>query len=357
MELLTLSKLGVKHAQNAAAETMYRSTGYDITKPVTFYGIINEHCNVKCRQCEYWRLKHYKEEMTIEEWQNALLSIKEFVGRFSINFSGGEPFIKKGFIDLLAFCHQNDILSGVTTNGSCMTRENAAKTVAARPFNVNISVDGPNAELHDYLRGSTGLFAKLSNGIRYLREESQIQGVQFPITVKPTINKLNFRLLPEIVEWAQEIGATTINFQPVNRWTRETYEELWIEKEEYEVLEKVIEHLIEMKKNGAPVMNSNEVLRLMLPHFREEKAPSESRPCKVGLRNFWIDTRGDVKLCDEYPVIGNIKYQSAKEIWYGEKAKVVRQQTLACGKLCLITCVSQKTLKDKVVMGLKLLKN
>jgi hypothetical protein len=31
--------------------------------------------------------------MTIEEWQAALNSIKDFVGTFSINFSGGEPFI------------------------------------------------------------------------------------------------------------------------------------------------------------------------------------------------------------------------------------------------------------------------
>jgi len=79
MDVLTLSKLGFKHSQNSVAEALRISTGYDITKPVTFYGLINERCNVKCRQCEYWRLPQYKDEMTIEEWQNALLSIKEFV--------------------------------------------------------------------------------------------------------------------------------------------------------------------------------------------------------------------------------------------------------------------------------------
>ena len=357
MNPLTLSKLAVKHTQNAVAESVYRNTGYDTTKPVTFYGIINEHCNVKCRQCEYWRLKNYKNEMSIEEWKNALLSIKAFVGEFSINFSGGEPFIKKGFIDLLAFCGENGIHSGVTTNGSCMTKENAEKTVAARPFNVNFSVDAPYAELHDYLRGYPGLFAKLSNGIKYLREECDKQGVKFPITVKPTINKLNFRLLPDIVEWAEKMGVTTVNFQPVNRWTQETYEELWVEQEDQEEFAKVIERLIEMKKNGAPIMNSDEILRLMLPHFREEKAPAENMPCRVGLRNYWIETDGNVKLCNDFPVIGNVKNESARNIWYGEKAQKIRQQTLACGKLCLITCVSQKTLMDKVKMGLKLLHN
>jgi MoaA/NifB/PqqE/SkfB family radical SAM enzyme len=357
MDVLTLSRLGLKHSQNAVAESLRIQTNIDITKPVTFYGIINERCNVKCRQCEYWRLPEYKQEMTIEQWKSALLSIKEFVGEFSMNFSGGEPYIKKNFLDVLAFANENGIHCGVTTNGFCMTKENAAKTVAAHPFNVNMSVDAPNAELHDYLRGQPGLFSRLSAGIGYLREEQKKQGVKFPITVKPTVNRLNFRLMPELVEWAQQIGATAVNFQTVDLWTPETYDELWVEEEDYEDFAQVIEQLIEMKNNGAPIMNSDEVFRLFLPHFRKEKAPAETLPCRVGLRNFWIDTRGDVKLCNEYPVIGNIKEQSAREIWYGEKAKEIRQQTLDCGKLCLITCVSQKTITDKVKMGLKLLQN
>jgi MoaA/NifB/PqqE/SkfB family radical SAM enzyme len=75
-------------------------SGHDRTKPVTFYGLVNERCNVKCRHCEYWRLKHYVKEMTIKEWQTALTSIEDFVAQFSINFSGGEPFVKPGFIRL-----------------------------------------------------------------------------------------------------------------------------------------------------------------------------------------------------------------------------------------------------------------
>jgi MoaA/NifB/PqqE/SkfB family radical SAM enzyme len=357
MDVITLSKLGLKHAQSAVAESLRINTEYDVTQPVTFYGIVNERCNVKCRQCEYWRLAHYKEEMSIEEWKQALLSIKSFVGNFSMNFSGGEPYIKKGFLDLLAFAHENGIHCGVTTNGYCMTRENAAKTVASHPFNVNMSVDAPNAELHDYLRGQPGLFDRLSQGIQNLREEMKLQNVKFPLVVKPTINRLNFRLMPELVDWAQKMGATAVNFQPVDLWTPETYNELWLEKEDFSEFTQVIEQLIAKKLAGAPILNSAEVLRLFIPHFENEKAPDSVRPCRVGLRNFWIDTCGDVKLCNDYPAIGNIKDRSAREIWYGAEAREIREQTLNCDRLCLITCVSQKTLQDKIMMGLKLLKN
>lgn len=356
MDVSRLGELAWKHTQNAIAEKLYLSAGYDLTKPVTFYGLVNERCNVKCRYCEYWRLKHYSEEMTIEEWQNALLSIKEFVGTFSINFSGGEPFIKPGFIGLLGWCGENGISAGVTTNGSALTERNAARVVAANPFNVNISVDAPNAEVHDYLRGYPGLFSKLSNGIRLLIAERDRQGKLFPINVKPTVNSKNFRLMPELVEWAIEMGVSCVQLQPMDRWTPETYDELWVEKDDMAEFEQVIGILIQMQAAGAPILTPPSILRLFPDNFREKAAPKEVMPCRVGMRDFFIRADGRVEVCVHFPPIGNIKEQSAKDIWYGPRAQEIRKQTVACDRLCLITCLSQKTLKDKVSMGVKLLK-
>jgi MoaA/NifB/PqqE/SkfB family radical SAM enzyme len=357
MKASTLASLALKHTYNHFAEELYIKTGRDITKPVTFYGLVNERCNVKCRYCEYWRLPKYKDEMTIEEWQAALLSVKDFVGAFSISFSGGEPMIKPGFLDLMVFCHENGIHSGVTTNGSALNRKNAARLVEAQPFNVCVSVDAPNAELHDYLRGWPGLFNKLSEGIKYLREERDKKGLAFPIIIKPTVGKKNYRYLPDMVAWCKQIGASLVNFQPMDRWTPETYDELWIEEDEHDELQKVVDRMLELKRQGEPILNSELVISLLVPHFREESAPPEVMPCRVGLRDFFIRTNGDVEVCFFYPSIGNIKEQSAREIWYGPKAQQIRKETVACEKLCLYTCLSQKTIGDKVRMGLNLLKN
>jgi MoaA/NifB/PqqE/SkfB family radical SAM enzyme len=356
MELSRLSSLAWKHTRNAFAEEAYIRTGHDNTKPVTFYGLVNERCNVKCRYCEYWRLKHYVPEMTIEEWRSALISIKDFVGSFSINFSGGEPFIKPGFIDLLGWCNHNDISAGVTTNGSALTQRNAAAVVASDPFNVNISVDAPNAEVHDYLRGYPGLFEKLSKGISYLINERDRQGKRFPINIKPTVNSKNFRLMPELIEWAMTIGASCVQLQPMDRWTPETYEELWIEEADLPEFEQVVETLIEMQRSGAPILTPPNILRLFPDNFRGKKAPKHVLPCRVGMRDFFIRTDGQVQVCVHWPSIGNIREQSARDIWYGPKAQGIRKGTIECDRLCLITCLSQKTLLDKVSMGVKLLK-
>ena len=357
MDILELVELGWKHSVSAVAEEVYLKIGVDATRPVTFYGLVNEHCNVKCRYCEYWRLDKYNDEMTIEQWQKALLSVKDFVGEFSINFSGGEPFIKPGFIDLMAWCRENGIKAGVTTNGSALTRQNVERIVAAHPFNINISCDAPRAEIHDYLRGYPGLFEKLSNGIDYLLDERKKQNASFPITVKPTVNGLNFRYLPELVEWAAKKGDLCVSPQPMSRWTQETYDELWIEEKDMAEFEAVIEQLVELQKSGSPILTPAHVLRLMPDHFRDKQAPRSALPCRVGMRNFFIRTNGDIEVCVYgFPTIGNIKEKSAKEIWYSAQAREVREGTVKCEKLCLITCLSQKTIGNKVNMALKLLK-
>jgi MoaA/NifB/PqqE/SkfB family radical SAM enzyme len=356
MSISKLALLGLSHGRNAIAEEIFIRAGYDATKPVTFYGLVNERCCIKCRYCHFWRMKNYVDEMTIDEWQKALTSIKEFVGRYSMNFSGGEPFLKTGFLDLMVWCHRNGISAGVTTSGVTLTRRNCEKLVSAEPFNVNISVDGPSAELHDYLRGVPGLFEKLSNGIRYLVDERERRGLKFPIIIKPTVNSRNFRQLPELVEWSRAIGATSVNLQPMHRNTQETFDELWIEQPDLPELEKVIVELISMKRSGAPILNPEMVLQLIPDHFREKKAPAETMPCRVGMRDFFVYTDGTVYMCDKYPAIGNIKSESVRDLWYGPRAKQIRHQTIVCDTLCLMTCVSQKTFTDKVKMGLQLLR-
>jgi MoaA/NifB/PqqE/SkfB family radical SAM enzyme len=355
MNLSELASVGLKHTRNAAAEMLYLKTGIDITRPVTFHALVNERCNCKCRHCEYWRQEEYIAEMSVDEWKKTLLSIREFTGPFAINFSGGEPFIKKGFVELLQFCREHKIHAGVTTNGALLNERNVPAIVAAKPFNLNISCDSHEASVHDYIRGMNGLFSKITRGMVLLQEEQAKQGVTFPIIIKPTVMALNFRSLPDIIDWAVNTGATAVNFQPLGRWTPETYDELWIEEKDMLELDSVIEKVIAMKRNGAPVMNSEEVLRLMPASFREEKAAPENLPCRIGLQELYIRPDGEAKLCFHFPSVGNTMNESAKEIWTGQKAQKIRKATLTCDKLCLLTCLSHKSLLNKVNQAVTIL--
>lgn len=350
--------LGLKHTFSAFAEKAYLSAGFDATRPVSFYGLVNERCNMKCLSCPYWRQETYADEMSIEQWQTALRSVKDFVGRFSISFSGGEPLLKPGMIDLLAWCGKNGISAGITTNGFLLNQANVKRIVAAKPFNINLSLDAPNAALHNRLRGCATSFERATDGIRYLVEERRSQHISFPITIKPTVSSANFRLLPEMVQFAASLGGLSVSPQPIGPWTQEASEQLWIRDGEIEEFERVIEQLIAMRRQGAPILAPESALRLMVDHFRGKQAPRSTLPCRVGMRNFIIHTNGDVNVCYEgFPSIGNLREKSAREIWYSHQARKVRKATVQCEKLCLSTCVSQKTIFNKVGMAMRLLKS
>ena len=61
------------------------------------------------------------------------------------------------------------------------------------------------------------------------------------------------------------------------------------------------EELIAMKRAGAPILSSELFLSAWGKHFREEKAPPENMPCRVGMRNYFIRPDGNVELCWVHP--------------------------------------------------------
>ena len=64
---------------------------------------------------------------------------------------------------------------------------------------------------------------------------------------------------------------------------------------------------------------------------------------------------GDAELCWFYKTVGNVKDKTAREIWLGPEARSRRKETVECESLCLFTCLSHKTLADKVKMGLTII--
>jgi radical SAM protein with 4Fe4S-binding SPASM domain len=175
--------------------------------------------------------------------------------------------------------------------------------------------------------------------------------------------------MPKMVE---DIGATAIVFQPVSEitdkvmldWQKFTAaassslrDNFWVGDDQYELLDRTIDELLALKAGGAPIMNTERDLALVRYHFRGEKPANMARTCTVSLRNFFIQPNGDVQFCHDWPAIGNLRRQSAKEIWHGERAEELRRKSLHCEKQCLVNCSAQRTLVEKASMALHLLKS
>lgn len=359
MNIMQVAKLGASHILNDIAENIFIHTKKDYTRPKTIYALINEKCNSKCLYCDFWsRTENDRtSEMDIEAWKEQLTNLKQFSKKFSINFSGGEPLLKPGFLELMKWCSHNNIQSGFTTNGLLMRGKALEQIVDANPFNINISLDSHSAEVHDYVRGKNGCFDIVTRNVAELRKLRDAKGHSFPIVVKPTVHKHNYKHLSEIASMAESIGATAVNFQPIVAFTDTIKELFWIEEECLVELQASIERLIVDQSLHIRIINSHSSLRMMTDHFQGKKANKKYLPCRIGLRSLFIKPDGGSMLCWDFEECGNIFTEGIQNMWRSDKTKSIRSKTLKCKKLCLLTCTSQKSILDRAKVAISFLRS
>lgn len=369
-----------RHLEGELRDATYvRSRGrVDITKPRRFYGILNERCNLKCQGCDYWRLEHYVEELPSDEWIRVLKEIKEFVGPFHINFSGGEPLVKHGIFDILNYCRDNGILAGMTTNAIILKDRQAAQLVEARLFSLNVSLDGALEATHDLQRGVKGSYAKVLRTVALMKEHSAKTGIKVPIVIKPTVSRLNFQEMPDLVRMVAGLGVNGILFQPLGDWGTKEIDDLWIH--DTDALQSVVDEVIAMKRKGYPILSAEWHLQDWVSHFKRERAPNTpdrlrraglaSRPpspdtpvadsddvqCWVGLTTMHIKTDGTVVNCHTLDPIGNVRNQSVREIWHGEVGRQRRAETVKCTIGCSENCTIKRTVRQNFQGAMQLLR-
>lgn len=360
MRATRLLALGMGRAGQLVREDLYIRTGLDLTRPYAIRGLLTRRCNYRCEYCGDWRQESYDGEMDREQWQGALASLKRHIGGFAIQFSGGEPFVFPGFCELLEYCRDNGILAGAVSNGSRLDGEILRRFVAARPANLDLSVDGASPASHDEARGVPGSLARIEAGLARLRREMTAQGVDFPIRIKTTVHSRNFRELGALVRWVEQVGATTISFQPVRHWTPEVVDHLWLSPAEQADLARVVEELVALGAAGAPIETSAEKIRTWPDYFQSLPTEPGLRPCRVAMGDYHIQPNGDVFVCWLQEPIGNVRQQEAREIWQGARARELRARLLDCPKFghpdCAHSCLARRPLRHELRRGLLVLR-
>jgi radical SAM protein with 4Fe4S-binding SPASM domain len=184
---------------------------------------------------------------------------------------------------------------------------------------------------------------KIKQNLAYLSEQKRKFNSDIRVILKPTVFNDNLEELPDIVKYAKDLHLTGVNFQPICKWSEASDKMFIVDKEKLAV---AINALVQMKKQGYPILNSEASIIQWAAHFNEE-IPRNSSSCHVPLRNLNINHDGDVSLCGfcNSP-IGNINDQAIQEMWQSEKAKDLRKSLVNCRRLCLATCVVKRTWRD-----------
>ena len=165
-------------------------------KPVVVWNCTRA-CNLRCRHCyagsmdEDARLKT-RDEMSGAEARRMIDDLAAF-GCPVLLFSGGEPCLRPDLVELMAYAKAKGMRVVLSTNGTLITPELAARFAEVGLSYVGVSIDGLKAT-HDSFRGVAGAFDAALAGIR----NAKAAGLR--VGLRMTIGKGNVGEIPSVFE-------------------------------------------------------------------------------------------------------------------------------------------------------------
>jgi mycofactocin radical SAM maturase len=171
-----------------------------LDSPICLTWELTYACNLACTHCLSSSGRRDPRELTTEECK-ALIDEFERMQVFYVNIGGGEPTVRSDFWELVDYATDHHVGVKFSTNGVKITPEIAERLAASDYVDVQISIDGANAEVNDAVRGP-GSFATAIRAMQNLYDAG-MRG--FKISVVMT--RHNLGQLDEFKAIADRYGA------------------------------------------------------------------------------------------------------------------------------------------------------
>ncbi len=173
-------------------------------KPIVVWNMTRA-CNLACAHCYACaKCEPDPDELSSAEAKKFIDDIAEF-GAPTLLFSGGEPLLRSDLFELGDYARSRGLRTVISTNGTLINEETAAKIKAAGFSYVGISLDGLK-EVNDRFRGVKGAFEAALSGIINCKRAGIKVGLRF------TINKSNYLQIPGIFDIMLEYQIPRICF-------------------------------------------------------------------------------------------------------------------------------------------------
>jgi len=149
-------------------------------KPIVVWNITRT-CNLRCVHCysDSMAMK-YPGELDWLQMRNVVADLAKYQVP-SLLLSGGEPMIHPRFADLVDFASGYGLKLTISTNGTLIDAQKAARLKAADVAYVGISLDGIG-EIHDQFRRKNGAFDAAVRGFRHCHAVGQKTGLRLTLT-------------------------------------------------------------------------------------------------------------------------------------------------------------------------------
>jgi Fe-coproporphyrin III synthase len=312
-----------KHAPHGVPSRLVAFT--ETRRPVIFWNITKQ-CNLACTHCYIDAGPEGGEELPLEDAMGFIADLADM--RIPLlMFTGGEPLVKKDFWQLAEFAKEMGLNTALSTNGTLISKEVAAKIKAVGIEYVGVSLDGAKEETHDAIRNQPGSFQKALLGLQNCADT----GIRAGIRV--TITRDNYHEVAKMIDLTHELRIPRFCaywLVPSGRG-REMYEKQVEPDEAFQIFETLF--------RKAKLLNNEEMEILtvdapqdgiyLLNILKEAGSPEYDsalkllkfmgHSCSAGDRVASVDPAGNVYPCQfmqrEEFCLGNVRKRKFSEIW------------------------------------------
>ncbi|MEN8183070.1 MAG: radical SAM protein [Myxococcota bacterium] len=265
---------------------------------------ITKRCNARCHFC-FYPINQEEDELSLEE-------IAEIFDRYphfqQVTLSGGEPYMRKGYSELVKILHQRGGVRFLTvsSNGSMPQQigsqiDRILTDCPELHYRASLSVDHFPAE-HEALREIEGLWERIRESYREMVRLKQKHPDTLLINVQTVISSFNKDRIGEIFELISHefpLCRKTLVLVRGDAWKPEALD---VSAEEYESAARLWAGASAAPGGGrgAPhalvldaALSSNRELTLRT--LRENR---EILPCQAGRKFLVLDSNGDVLPCE-----------------------------------------------------------
>jgi MoaA/NifB/PqqE/SkfB family radical SAM enzyme len=258
-------------------------------KPLAVSFEITHSCNANCSHCDKEGIIPNENIAPPEKFDEVYQQLRPLFAQLS----GGEPLLREDYLEIVKLfrSHGTMPLIAFVSNASLMTPEKYKELVEHGVNQFSISLDMPD-ERHDANRRIPGLYKHLSELIPKMTSMGYHN-----VTMISAIRKANLPYLVDIANKAFEWNASMI-FSSYTKLRTNSDEHSLQTEEELQLLRDQIEQLIEMKKKGAAIYNTENMFRNMIKFFETNYIPN----CQTGIRHLVVNPDASLVPCAMHKV-------------------------------------------------------
>lgn len=296
--------------------------------PLWTHLYVTRKCNLNCKYCF---VRDPKKTDLGEEKLKRVIDHLYFLGCRFISFFGGEPTIKKFFVNLVKYANQKGIITHLSTNGILLTPTYIGELGKAGIDIINLSIDSLfefDASKKDYIKSK-----KVLNNLIGARKK-----YGFEINVNLVLTNKNIGSVIEMVRLINKLKIPiSIGLILANTYNNKPQDEnLFFRTEKDKIkLYNVLDEIKELKKRGYNIIEP-------LQYFNDIKKFIEGTLddwyCCAGEYYFSVDSNGKFQICAGLPE-EEISIFDIDKDYYKKLTNTRKERLSSCKKICLSNCL------------------